>query len=236
MFTSIAKLRASSAQQNRVSSVANNLKKLNPSWQDGWFFPIVAIGLSNSADDISWVKGTPSVLLTSGPKAVRSVRSDKTATATEVNGAARKHYPEIGYGSRNKAELVTTALTAINEELRVLLANPDFDWTHGLTDEVATQPAQATTATTAEQAPAVSVETESKPAEVGPSDEEVILEKARAMFVKVFPDADNSTTTNRQGQTRFANDRVRGKFEGFFAALKALENGVFTFGDVFPRH
>lgn len=64
-FTSIALLRSSHADQGRVTRVANNLKKLNPEWHETWFFPAVAVGLSNGFEDISWVEFQESVHLDS---------------------------------------------------------------------------------------------------------------------------------------------------------------------------
>src|SRR6478736_3999677 len=60
-FTSIAALRESLAQQSRVTTVENNLKKLNASWQASWLFPIVAVGLSNTLEDVDWVQSEDSV-------------------------------------------------------------------------------------------------------------------------------------------------------------------------------
>jgi len=64
-FTSITALRASTAMPARVSSVENNLKKLNPAWNNDWWFPAVAVGLTNSLDDVSWVTGHDRVQLDS---------------------------------------------------------------------------------------------------------------------------------------------------------------------------
>lgn len=63
LFTSIAALRGSYAQAGRVTTVENSLKKINPAWNSNWYFPAVAVGLSNSMDDVSWVTGNDSVLL-----------------------------------------------------------------------------------------------------------------------------------------------------------------------------
>jgi hypothetical protein len=61
-FTSIAMLRASSAIQDRVTRVENNLKKIEPNWQSEWLFPAIVVGLSNGFDDVSWVLDNEDVL------------------------------------------------------------------------------------------------------------------------------------------------------------------------------
>lgn len=59
MYTTIEKLRASSALQNRVTTVVNALNKEHASgtWPVTEKFPIYAIGHSNSIDDVQWVFG-----------------------------------------------------------------------------------------------------------------------------------------------------------------------------------
>lgn len=61
-LTSIALLRNSDAMTSRVNTVANNLKKINPEWKEEWFFPVIAVGLSNAFDDVSWVFNSDEVL------------------------------------------------------------------------------------------------------------------------------------------------------------------------------
>lgn len=238
MFTSITALRKSHAQQARVTTVASNLKKLNAAWQDDWYFPIVAIGLSNSVDDVSWVKSTQSVLLASSQKQLRSVRGNTTVTATELNQAARKHYPADLYSS-NKAIKISDSLDQINKYLQVALVNADFDWTHGLTDDVAAELApKADEVTGVQKAESISDfdEVADLSAETSPADERLAEAKAREAFAKVFPDVDLATSTNTKGVTKFANDRTQGKFVGFYAGLKALKAGDIAFSDIWATH
>lgn len=64
MFTSIAKLRASHADQSRVTAVENALKKrCGSTWLASAPFPIAFILISNSQADFNWVVGTSSVFL-----------------------------------------------------------------------------------------------------------------------------------------------------------------------------
>lgn len=58
MFTSIQKLRASSAMQSRVTTVENWLKRQNPNWTPESRFPIAFIAHSNAVDDVDWVNGS----------------------------------------------------------------------------------------------------------------------------------------------------------------------------------
>lgn len=60
MFTTIAKLRASSAMQSRVTTVENWLKRQNPSWTPDTKFPIAFIANSNIVADVEWVNGVTS--------------------------------------------------------------------------------------------------------------------------------------------------------------------------------
>lgn len=55
MFTSIEKLRASHAMQDRVSSVERWLKRQNPNYLNAEKFPIFVIGNSNAVADVDWV-------------------------------------------------------------------------------------------------------------------------------------------------------------------------------------
>lgn len=55
MFTTIANLRKSNADQPRVSTVEKWLLKQNPKWEPTFIFPIFAIANSNSVDDVDWV-------------------------------------------------------------------------------------------------------------------------------------------------------------------------------------
>ena len=57
MFTTIAKLRASSAMQSRVTTVENWLKRQVPGYTPEALFPIAFIAHSNSVDDVEWVNG-----------------------------------------------------------------------------------------------------------------------------------------------------------------------------------
>lgn len=60
MFTTIAKLRASSAMQSRVTTVENWLKKQNAGYTEDVKFPIAFIAHSNAVADVEWVNGVSS--------------------------------------------------------------------------------------------------------------------------------------------------------------------------------
>lgn len=56
MFTSISKLRSSSAMQSRVDQLERFLKKQSPKYSPDMIFPIAVIAISNNAaDDYRWV-------------------------------------------------------------------------------------------------------------------------------------------------------------------------------------
>lgn len=64
LFTTIQNLRASSAMQQRVSTVENWLKRQKKDWKADDKFPVFAIANSNAVDDVEWVFGTKNVLVT----------------------------------------------------------------------------------------------------------------------------------------------------------------------------
>lgn len=56
MFTSIKALRASNAQQHRVTTVETNIKKLlGAKYTPEALFPVYLVGQSNAIDDVGWV-------------------------------------------------------------------------------------------------------------------------------------------------------------------------------------
>jgi hypothetical protein len=128
MFTSIQLLRSSVAQQDRVSKVANHLKKLNVSWQDDWFFPVVAVGLSNSVDDVEWVFSNSITMKTSSPteQQLFVVGTSAVTTIAEllstVNSIGK---PDL---RNNKTVTMTQYLADLNVKLGAFLQVPDFDW------------------------------------------------------------------------------------------------------------
>lgn len=63
LFTTIKNLRASGAQQQRVTTVENWLKRQKKDWKAEDKFPVFAIANSNSVDDVEWVFGVRSVLV-----------------------------------------------------------------------------------------------------------------------------------------------------------------------------
>lgn len=58
MFTTIAKLRASSAMQSRVTTVESWLKKQQPGYTPESKFPIAFIGYPNAVADVEWVNAS----------------------------------------------------------------------------------------------------------------------------------------------------------------------------------
>ena len=130
-FTSIASLRTSHADQSRVTRVANNLKKLNPAWQDAWFFPATAVGLSNSFDDVSWVISADSVHLENMKQNL--VIDGATFTFEALRLALDKAGIYFGgVHSRADAEAKLAQIDAVLSEL----AGKPVSWTAGLHDNV----------------------------------------------------------------------------------------------------
>lgn len=140
MFTSIQMLRNSSAMQDRVSSVERNLKKINPNWKDHWLFPIAAVGLSNSADDIEWVLNNSGVQLDSkSQKRVRiqgNLRADGSAAPTVLafNSLLKKFNDaklgEVPTDSHDKTSKINAWLDGLNAVMKA--THPHADWKFGV--------------------------------------------------------------------------------------------------------
>lgn len=182
MFTSIQMLRNSSAMQDRVSSVERNLKKINPKWKDHWLFPIAAVGLSNSADDIEWVLNNSGVQLDSkSQKRVRiqgNLMADGSAPPTVLAfNSLLKKFNDAKLGpvpteSQNKTAVVSAWLDGLNAVMKA--THPHAEWKFGIIldeeakkddkaaaknagpIEQAAAPASETATTSAEPADAVS--------------------------------------------------------------------------------
>lgn len=124
-FTSIKELRNSHAEQGRVTRVANNLKRLNSAWSDEWFFPAVAVGLSNGFDDVSWVESQESVQLNDSQKNLNiggaHITFDALLSAMDTAGLA---------GVSSRAD-VDDRLSRIDAVLAQLAGKP-VSWSQGV--------------------------------------------------------------------------------------------------------
>jgi hypothetical protein len=130
-FTSIASLRVSGADKTRVDSVERALKKLNPQWNTNWWFPIVQVGMSNAAADVSWVKGAPSTHLSTSAK-VMLVGDFRITSAGLLKLARESMSPPSALDSRNKTAWVTAELEKFDAALQALTGQATSTWTQGL--------------------------------------------------------------------------------------------------------
>lgn len=137
-FTSIERLRNSTAVQSRVDSVERNLKTFNKDWRPDWMFPITAVGLSNVVDDVHWVYETNSVCIPSGPKDVYSGGGARIGTMTEIHAALKKQTTcEANELAPNKkTEWCYSNLDSLDMAISEL-AGVKVSWTQGLTFEQA---------------------------------------------------------------------------------------------------
>jgi hypothetical protein len=123
MFTTINKLRASSAIQSRVDLVENSLKKINPNWHGNYLIPVPYIALTNNVDDANWVASTSSVIVqTELDDEIQSIASQQDLSNW------------LGKARRNKADAIGKYMNIVNSVLQ----------RRGLSDNVLTEPVVAT--------------------------------------------------------------------------------------------
>lgn len=130
-FTTIANLRASSAMQDRVTKVANNLKKMRPDWGDNTLFPIAAVGLSNSQDDMDWVFYHSDVHVSNTTKKVL-IANGYECTASHLNKALETAGVQtVDKLSGTKINWVSANLEHINSAVTQLIGSAFF-WSNGI--------------------------------------------------------------------------------------------------------
>jgi len=248
MFTSITNLRKSHAQSDRVDSVERNLKKLNPNWNADWYFPIIAIGLSNVADDIDWVTYNRSVHLRSSPASISVLGTSSgtpVVTATALNQAVRDLHP-TGIAHSRKSAVVNSTLTAMNVALAEVFRIENFDWSKNplvegeAVAEPALQQVQSNVIPAVTQKVEVKAETtddtwvakaDEARAEGFASDAEVqelikgVALTMQEAFEIAFATEKLDFTKNASGKG-YARDRVQGKFIGFAFTINAIKAGT----------
>ncbi len=97
MFTTIEKLRASSAMQSRVDVLEAHLKATYPAYTPQMHFPLFEIGLSNGDDDMEWVLFTPGTHSTdSVPEGIRTALGDTSVLL-------RKGFISAAFGTARRA-------------------------------------------------------------------------------------------------------------------------------------
>ena len=153
MFTTIEKLRASHAQQNRVSTVDNWHKRNGGNWLPTDKLAIFAIANSNSVDDVDWVCGTSSthvawpameaaVLKAFGHKtkgehmnAIQSMlRAGKAKALPEITakyheaysslGAVTERCPVVGYVKPAEAAPAAETAAPVADATEQLMSSP----------------------------------------------------------------------------------------------------------------
>jgi hypothetical protein len=116
MFTTITKLRNSNAEQSRVNTLEDALKKVNSAWQPDNLIPIPAVALDNVVEDVQWVLNEARVQVVIDP-----------ALSSKLMDALNKAYPS-GYISamkRSKRRTMDAVLSVYTETLgRDFLVDP----------------------------------------------------------------------------------------------------------------
>jgi hypothetical protein len=213
MFTSINMLRNSSAMQDRVTSVEKHLKRLNPDWDPSWWFPVLAIGLSNVTADVEWVHDVDSTHLKNRRVYIGATYRQSPSVLAVVEEVSMV----IPY--QGKTAFIEEQLRKYNERIGHLFNIPNYVWHQNpLTDK-------ATAEATAEQAEAKAV-IDALPVveELSKFEKAIALEEqARAAFVQLNISMDWKMDLAGMTPTgKFANDRAEAKFKGFVMAIEAF--------------
>jgi len=225
MFTTIRELRKSTAIQDRVDSVEKHLLRLNPDWKIDYWFPVIAIGLSNVNDDVDWVMGRGDLLLGHNTSGARVFVGDRYRQASSVLAVVRDISMDIP--ERGKTAFISEQLRQYNVALGNLYEyGGDYSWSlNPLMDSPymmeAVIPHRAS-------AGIVQVEDHTQ------AEKLILLEElARAAFIRLNNVKDWGMALSEFTPTgKFASERAETKFKGFLSAVEAFqENPNFLNGD-----
>jgi hypothetical protein len=125
MFTTLAALRNSSAQQGRVTKVENWLKKQNKDWKPEYIFPMVVVQISNTLEDYEWVLNSieETTLPSKGITAAYTKSVKDELAKTFPNGLLKRTKAQVeqsleiynkNYKARDSAQFVNFFVTPIS--------------------------------------------------------------------------------------------------------------------------
>lgn len=210
MFTTIKWLRNSNAMQARVTSVARNLKGLNPNWKDTWLFPILAVGLSNSLDDVHWVFINREVVLQPMNMSVRMGSGSSNINVRSLIRVAETNM-DLEVPSHRKTAYIAEQLKKFEEAMATNLGLPEYSWFLSPFD----LPSESALNISSEE---TKVEEKQETPKMSLTDRDILRAIGNAM--KVFETANPSFNFERTKHGTYANERVNGKFKAFFQALQ----------------
>lgn len=226
MFTSISRLRDSRAEQSRVTKVANNIKKMNANWKDDWYFPVLAVGLSNPVEDVEWVLDSNTRLENTQKHVYVGATQSTAAKTIQAVTSALSKLAETRLTSRNKTAYINERLTIIDHALDHHFGVPGYSWFLHPISLTESTPTVAT-----QQTPIVEVANEA-PAYSPPL---ASIDALRAAFESAFTDipdfAIRRSTRNPEGV--YENDRTQGKFMAFVRTLEAVRDEKLSLADLF---
>jgi hypothetical protein len=157
MFTSIAKLRASSAMQSRVTTVENWLKRqMGAAYTPEVKFPIAFIAHSNSVEDVSWVNGYTNTHV-AWPELADAVLKEFGHKTQGEHRSAMYEMLDARSPGKNKV-LAETIVPKYNAAFASLGKTADFGsqpWAFKIEPQVAAPAVEANVAAVAANVPAV---------------------------------------------------------------------------------
>jgi hypothetical protein len=227
MFTSIELLRASEAMQERVDMVEKMLKRLNPEWRSEYFFPVLAIGLSNVNDDVHWVMERSSVTTNQFEATKRLYIGDRYRQISSIHAVVRDVSMDIP--ERGKVAYIEEQLRAYNQRIGNLFEEgSDYVWHQNplMTSAYLMERLATETPNEAPEIPlAVPVETLERMNLVDADVQAAAFEQMlRSAFVALNKKKDWGLNTFELTATgKFAMDRVEARFKGFMAAVEAFK-------------
>lgn len=246
MFTSIVMLRNTSAATDRVNSVERNLKKMNAAWQAEWLFPVAAVGLSNSTDDITWVARNKAALLPNTGKHLFVPIDDgiMQITASQLIAATVDLSRLDSISPSNKTAIVVEILSKVDATLKELIGGSYSSWYF---NPIMVEPPKMKGATLIDS-PTAKVESAG---DNQPQPDEQVTElpaatasvaevkngldqlQLRKWFETAFADDIQDfafATTPKNPRGKYANDRTQGKFVGFVTGIQLVASGVIVVG------
>lgn len=218
MFTSISNLRKSNLEVTSLKKITTKLNSIYHGWDDDWYFPIAAIGLSNTVEDIRWAQRSHVKLVCDGTPVFVA---DRQVSASAIYKAAVDgSQAAMELRLSNKRVWVQHELDAINEALSQLLAIPHYCWD---THPISTDRSKAVVLARKFEP------TVSSPKKEVPADRVFDTRFLAILFERLFCNeiVDFAITySSRNTEGIFSNDRTQGKFMAFVRTLELVHNGT----------